>query len=267
MPTPKNPRIPLHINTNLNQPHIQTFRARTASVGASSRAWTVHISLLPTSEQPFPFEKDTAAYKRCLSRGLHRIIAIPDSDDSSFRTAVSRAFSEILRGRPWVPLVARICDAKNLRGLPMLRQLPDSLVDNEYNVNFLQENCAVTDESGKIIDLYIAMSEDTISWQELKEVSPFLGGLEEAWLYDSLLDGPEDGTEAGNESAGGRPAAGDILQGWSPTNTRLKRKECDISRTSSFGSAGGEGEVTRAKLRRQCTSATVEVVGRRAEAV
>jgi hypothetical protein len=27
-----------------------------------SRAWTVHVSLLPKASQPFPFEKDTAAY-------------------------------------------------------------------------------------------------------------------------------------------------------------------------------------------------------------
>lgn len=232
----------------------------------------MHISLLPTSSQPFPFEKDTAAYKRCLSRGLHRVVAIPDSDDHSFRTAVSEAFSEILRGRPWQPLVARICDAKNLRGLPMLRQLSDWLVDSEYDVEFLQANCAVTDETGKIIDLYIAMSYDTISWAELKEVSPFLSGLEASWIYDPYLDGPcmdNDSSDGLNQDSGipdKRPAAGDILPTWSPSNTRLKRKESEISRTPSFGSST-DGESSRAKLRRQCTGASVEVVGRRAEAV
>lgn len=50
---------------------IQSFRERVSSVGSGtgSQAWTVHVSLLPTSSQPFPFEKDTAAYQRCLSRG------------------------------------------------------------------------------------------------------------------------------------------------------------------------------------------------------
>jgi len=265
-------RLPLHLEIDEEPLHIQSFRERVASVGSGSQAWTVHISLLPTSAQPFPFEKDTAAYKRCLSRGLHRVVAIPDSDSYSFRTAVSEAFSEILRRRPWLPLVARICDAKNLRGLPMLRQLPEWLVDSDFDEDFLQRNCAVTDESGKILDLYIAMSHDTISWVELKEVSPFLDGLEASWIYDPYLDGPymetdtSDGLSQDNGLPSKRPAAGDILPTWSPSSTRLKRKESEISRTPSFGSST-ESESSRAKIRRQCTGAPVEIVGRRAEAV
>lgn len=261
-------RPPLHIMTGEEPFRIQTFRERVASVGSGSQAWTVHISLLPTSSQPFPFEKDTAAYKRCLSRGLHRIVIIPDSDDHSFRTAVSDAFSEILQGRPWEPLVARICDAKNLRGLPMLRQLEPWLVDSKYDVGFLQQNCAVTDESGKIIDLYIAMSNDTISWADLKEVTPLHAGLEASWTYDTLLDGPNDTPDGRNPDSGvpdKRPAAGDIVPTWSPTSTRLKRKESEISRTSSFGSSTDDD--SRAKLRRQCNGASVEVIGRRTETV
>jgi hypothetical protein len=267
-----NSRLPLHILTVDELPHIQSFRRRVASVGSGSQAWTVHISLLPISSQPFPFEKDTAAYKRCLSRGLHRVVAIPDTDFFSFRNAVDEAFSENLRGRPWQPLVARICDAKNLRGLPMLRQLEDWLVGQDYDYEFLQRHCAVTDESGKINDLYIAMSEDTISWAELKEVTPFMGGLEASWIYDPFLDGPcldGESSDGNNHDTGipdRRPAAGDILPTWSPSNTRLKRKESEITRASSFGSST-EGESSRAKIRRPCPSASVEIVGRRAEAV
>jgi len=241
---------------------IQSFRQRVASVGSDSQAWTVHVSLLPTSSQPFPFEKDTAAYKRCLSRGLHQVIVVPDTDSSSFKTSVDQAFLEILRGRPWDPLVARICDAKNLRGLPMLRQLPRNLVGSDYNADFLQHNCAVVDESGKILDLYIAMSDDTISWVELKEVRPFKPGLEASWMYDPYLDGT--GRE-GHETS--RPAAGDILTSWSPS---LKRNASEISRSPSFGSSSTDGDGSRAKIRRHtapCPGAGVEVVGRRAEAV
>jgi hypothetical protein len=72
----------------------------------------------------------------------------------------------------------------------MLCQLPEHLVGSDYNVAFLQHNCAVVDESGKILDLYIAMSEDTISWAELKEVSPFKPGLEASWTNDPFLAGP-----------------------------------------------------------------------------
>jgi hypothetical protein len=246
--------------------NVQSFRQRVASVGSGSQSWTVHISLLPTSSQPFPFEKDTAAYKRCLSRGLHQMIVIPDSDSLSFKTSVDEAFSEILRGRPWQPLVARICDAKNLRGLPMLRQLPAYLVGSDYDAEFLQHNCAVVDESGKILDLYIAMSEDTMSWAELKEVRPHTPGLEASWIYDPYLDGPcldADGSSCGQGPEMSRPAAGDILTSWSPS---LKRNASEISRSPSFGSST-DGEGSRAKMRRPCTGASVEVVGRRAEAV
>ena len=262
-------RLPLHV-VNTDEPlHIQHFRERVASVGSGSQAWTVHVSLLPTSAQPFPFEKDTAAYKRCLSRGLHRVVAIPDSDSNSFISAISEAFSEILRGRPWDPLVAKICDAKNLRGLPMLRQLDAWLLKCDYSLEFLQENCAVTDESGKILDLYIAMSNDTISWAELKEVTPYLRGLEASWTFDHFLDRPSlDNEVDGVVSDSARPAAGDILPTWSPTSTRPKRKESDITRTGSFGSST-ESENSRAKLRRkrQYTSTSVEAVERRVEAV
>ena len=262
-------RLPLHLVMMDESSDIQSFRERVASVGSGSQSWTVHVSLLPTSSQPFPFEKDTAAYKRCLSRGLHRVIVIPDTDSHSFRTSVSDAFVEILRGRPWRPLVARICDAKNLRGLPMLRQLPDQLVDSDYDVDFLQKNCAVVDEVGKILDLYIAMMDDTISWVELREVNPFLPGLEASWTYDPYLDGPymdTDGSGGQTHDVGPlerRPAAGDILPTWSPS---LKRNASEISRTPSFGSST-DGESSRSKMRRQCTGASVEVVGRRAEAV
>ena len=253
--------------------HIQTFRERVASVGSGSQAWTVHVSLLPTSSQPFPFEKDTAAYKRVSSRGLHRVVAIPDSDSHSFITAVSEAFSEILRGRPWVPLVARICDAKILRGLPMLRELSEQLIKCDFDQKFLQRNCAVIDSGGKILDLYIAMSNDTISWGELKKITPFLDGLEASWCYDRFLDGPyeehdftKNGLSQDNAILGKRPAAGDILPTWPPSTARMKRKESKISRSSSFGSSA-ESETSRAKFRRTCTNTTVEIVGRQAEAV
>jgi hypothetical protein len=261
--------VPLLASATEEPAHIQSFRERVASVGSGSQAWTVHISLLPTLSQPFPFEKDTAAYKRCLSRGLHRVIAIPDSDSYSFVTTVSEKFAEILKGRSWQPLVAKICDAKNLRGLPMLRQLDDWLIGSDYDYEFLQTQCAVIDEVGKILDIYIAMSEDSISWDDLKTVTPFLDGLEASWTYDSYLDGPYmesdgNGTDCTSCASEKRPAAGDILPTWSPTSTRPKRKESEISRTASFGSTDGESK--RPKMQRP-TNASVEVVGRRAEAV
>lgn len=118
------------------------------------------------------------------------MIVVPDTDSSSFKTSVNEAFGAVLCGRPWRPLVARLCDAKTLRGLPMLRQMEDYLIGCDYDANFLQQHCAVNDASGKILDLYIAMSEDVISWSELKDVPPFTPKLEASWSYDPYLDGP-----------------------------------------------------------------------------
>jgi len=190
------------------------------------------------------------------------MIVVPDSDSTAFRNAVDTAFIKILRGRNWHPLVARLCDAKNLRGLPMLRQLSPYLLGSNYDYDFLQQNCAVNDDSGKILDLYIAMADDTISWADLKNLTPYTLGLEAAWTYDPYLDGPDQHNSAYENSETSRPAAGDILPTWSPS---LKRKASESSRTPSFGSSADD-EGSR-KVR--CTGTVVVGVlkGRRAEAV
>ncbi|KAL2074404.1 hypothetical protein VTL71DRAFT_8182 [Oculimacula yallundae] len=259
-PTPRQSRFPLHLVMADEASRIRSFRERVSSVGSGSQSWTVHVSLLPTSSQPFPFEKDTAAYKRCLSRGLHQVVVIPDTDSLSFRNAVNDAFAGIIHGRSWHPLVARLCDAKNLRGLPMLRQLDDYLIGSSYDADFLQRNCAVNDESGKILDLYIAMAHDTISWAELRDAPAFKPGLEAAWMYDPLLDGPSLEAEA-HDSDTSRPAAGDIVTAWSPT---LKRNASEISRAPSFGPS--EAEATRPKIAR-CTETAMNMLERRVEKV
>lgn len=241
------------------------------------QAWTVHISLMPSASTPFPFEKDTAAYKRCLSRGLHRVVAVPSTKSCSFVSAVSEAFSDILLGRPWMPLVAKLCDVETLQGLPMLRELPSELVGTDYDVDFLKQNCAILNVAGKIDHLYVAMIGATLSWADLRDSPCFLKGLESCWEYEPYLDGPCDegdlldcpeGQLRERGSMVNRPAAGDItiVPRWSSTSSRLKRTSSEISRASSFGSST-EAETTRAKLRRQCATNNVEVVERRAEAV
>jgi hypothetical protein len=149
----------------------------------------------------------------------------------------------------------------------MLRQLPEYLIGSDYNSAFLARHCSVNDQSGKILDLYIAMADHTISWAELKQVTPYKRKLEDAWSFDPLLDGPSMENDALKLSGQGgdinRPAAGDIVPTWSPS---LKRNASEMSRTSSFSSSP-EAEGNRGKLQRQCTGTSVEVVGRRAEAV
>jgi hypothetical protein len=216
-----------------------------------SKSWTAHVSLLPEASRPFPFEKDTLAYKRALSRGLHRIVAIPGPDSMSFTQKISSDFAPLLRGRRWMPLVAKICDAKNLCGLPMLRQLEPSQIDEDlYDLEFLKKNCAILDVNGNILDLYIAMRNDTFSWTELHRSPPFIEGLEACWNYDAALD---RGSRLDDESqipiellddaldSDEKPSAGDLLRQFSPPTTRMRKKRpAAVSRTSSFGSADGD---------------------------
>ncbi|KFY72662.1 hypothetical protein V499_07213 [Pseudogymnoascus sp. VKM F-103] len=239
------------------QPHSRRSRSsqRSSHSGRSNRAkaWSVHISLMPTASQPFPFEKDTMAYKRVQSRGLHRVVAIPGQDSSSFVTATSNEFASLLKGRPWMPLVAKICDAEHVTGLPMLRQLPPNLIDSSlYDMDFLTAHCATLDHNGHILDLYIGMCDDYFSWSELASSPVFMPGLEACWAFDPFLDGASarDNEEAIDSviddlKAEDRSSAGDLLRAWSPPATRLKRTATGITRTSSFGSTDSAVSVSK----------------------
>ncbi len=244
-----------------------------------SKSWTAHVSLLPQASQPFPFEKDTVAYKRALSRGLHRIIVIPGPDSQSFTQKVSSEFGPLLKGRRWMPLVAKICDAENLRGLPMLRQLPSTQLDETlYDIEFLKKNCATLDVNGNILDLYIAMRDEAFSWPELHRSPPIIEGLEACWKYDTILDGAprlDDELQTAKDPSDDslnideKLSAGDLIRTWSPPATRLKRTASAISRSPSFGSADGESKRSKSSRQRVgvTTPAVIESVSRRAEAV
>jgi hypothetical protein len=205
-----------------------------------------------------PFERNTNAYQRCLSRGLHRTVAVQGPSAHDFRAAVDRAFSQFLRGREWMPLQAKLCDAETLQGLPMLRPLEHFPAEMEMDHEFLRENCAVVDASGVIDSLYIAMRPPrTLSWHVLRRSPVFLEGLEGCWAYDELLDGKDpfyggDLGEGGEVDDEKRPAAGDIagvvtaggggvpmpmpMQG-------LKRPLSEMTRSGSFSSAAGAPKV------------------------
>ncbi|KAI1133888.1 hypothetical protein F5Y05DRAFT_406903 [Hypoxylon sp. FL0543] len=217
------------------------------------------------SSQPFPFEKDTNAYKRCLSRGCHQMIAVRGTDGESFVKAVNKAFGSLLRGREWVPLQARLCDAATLQGLPMLRPLDPTLIGANYDLNFIRRYCAVCCPNGKVESMYIAMLSDTFSWQFLRRSPCYLEGLEECWAYDPLLD-PDDNFEDGSSDVGDRRSAGEIV----PPLPSLKRPASEMSRTASLSSAStNEGnDSSRQKLpRTTCIQAAMEVRRRGVETV
>lgn len=219
---------------------------RTGSSATTSGIWTVHISLMPHATIPMPFERNTNAYQRCLSRGLHQMVAVRGPTAEAFSDAISKAFDPLLKGRPWMPLQARLCDAAPLQGLPMLRQLEPHLIDTGYDAAFLQENCAVCDGNGMMDSLYITMREPyVLSWHALRHAPVVVEGLEESWEYDSLLDKEhyDDDVIVDDDD---RPAAGDIL----PAFPSLKRAASEMARSNSFSSsapAAAEGVASRTK--------------------
>ncbi|CAG7566502.1 unnamed protein product [Fusarium equiseti] len=224
-----------------------------SAVAEPSRSWTVHVSLMPSKDTPFPFEKDTTSYKRCLSRGLHRMLAVEGDDVQSFTNAVSQAFEPLLKGRPWVPLQAKLCDAERLQGLPMLRPLDPRLLQGQYDRAFLKQHCAVLDAGGKIDSLYIAMKHDSLSWNFLRRSPVYLQGLESAWTHDSVLDKKDEQdilrdhkSEEGDES----PPAGNIVGAL----TGLKRGMSDITCPSL-----DDTELPMVKMPRTCKTSPLEI--------
>ncbi|KAB5545698.1 hypothetical protein GE09DRAFT_1191308 [Coniochaeta sp. 2T2.1] len=205
------------------------------SPAATTGIWTVHISLLPHATIPMPFERNTNAYLRCLSRGLHQVVAIRGPTAEAFCAAVNKAFSPLLRGRPWMPLQAELCNAQTLQGLPMLRQLDPSLISTSlYSADFLRRHCAVLDAGGMMESLYITMREPhALSWHAVRRAPVFTEGLEESWEFDPLLDNDpfDDDDVAVDDDV--RPAAGDIV----PAFPSLKRTASEMQRSASFGSA------------------------------
>ncbi|KAH8882827.1 hypothetical protein GQ53DRAFT_787287 [Thozetella sp. PMI_491] len=218
-------------------PTLMSFRALRTPAPPQG-PWTVHVSLLPQSNVAMPFERNTTAYLRCLSRGLHRMVAIAAPDAESFVTAVSKAFSSHLRGREWVPLQAKLCDAEQLQGLPMLRQLDPSLLNEPYDAEFLRKNCAVCDPNGMMDSLYISMKRHTLSWNDVKQAPVYMEGLESSWDYDKLLDAVPSDVDT--------VVAGDIVA----ISTSLKRSAQEMAKPNGFGAGGtaaAENEGPRTK--------------------
>lgn len=215
------------------QPAAPTSMPLAAASAAASGIWTVHISLLPHATIPMPFERNTNAYLRCLSRGLHQVVPVKGPSAEAFCAAVNKAFGNLLKGRPWMPLQAELCNAEQLQGLPMLRPLEAHLVDAPYDAEFLRTNCAVCDASGLMESLYITMREPhALSWHALRHSPVLKEGLEDAWEFDPLLDNdPYDDNVAIDD--GSRPAAGDIV----PAFPSLKRTASEMQRSNSFGSS------------------------------
>lgn len=227
------------------QPAESAIATNPSLLPTTTEPWTVHISLLPDASRPFPFERDTIAYRRCLSRGLHRMVVVSGPDADAFTSIVSKTFGHLLQGRPWMPLQAKLCAAEQLTGLPMLRPLEPRLQSHRFDHEFLRNHCAVCDPRGKVESLYLAPRAGTLSWPILKDAPVYIGGLEASWAYDPALDQPGPFHGDGHDDQPQQPWSDDM------TSTASKRTAADISPTPSPGGSSppDEGEGSR-KLQR-----------------
>lgn len=240
----------------------ETPRAHSADSqsGSTSHSWTVHVSLLPSREQPFPFEKDTNAYKRCLSRGLQRMVAIEGHSGEHFVAGVSRAFRDVLRGAPWAPLQAEICDAKNLQGQPMLRPHEDIFEPSDYDVEFLRQQCAVCDGDGRVEALYLALRHGILSWPMIKSFPVFVEGLESSWEHDPYLD--DSGLEDRKPTTAGISCQQELLlsSGLASMKRRASELESPAMGLSAEGTLTSEtAEGLRLKKSRTCIPDLVKI--------
>lgn len=238
---------------------LEEAGAAEPKVSKASGSWTVHVSLLPSRELPFPFEKDTNAYKRCLSRGLQRMIAVEGTDGESFVNAVFRAFGDVLQGASWEPLQAKICDARKLEGLPMLRTLEHETGQKDYNLEFLRRHCAVCDADGRIQALYLGVQEGALSWAKIKQLSIYVEGLEASWEYDKYLDHRDDDDDGDSVDTSCQP---DLSWPTTPSSGRsLKRGASEMQSTglATGGVVASENEGPIAKKSRKCMPDMIEI--------
>ena len=178
--------------------------------------WTVHVSLVPTKEQQRPFEKDTVAYKRCLSRGLQRMVVVADQDAISFSEAISATFKTLLLGRPWEPLQARPLDATIGQDTLTIQPLDAGLAAKDFNAKFLRRNCAVCDGTGRMESLYIALRDDHLGWDFIRQQSVYLDGLESAW---------DSGSEEALDLGDAKGKFGGIIDAGSVQDDQIKKSE------------------------------------------
>ena len=215
--------------TTIESRHVAQHNVPSATEpDPSAGSWTIHVSLLPSKGQPFPFEKDTNAYKRCLSRGLQRMVAVEGSDATAFVSAVSRAFKDILGRRAWEPLQAKLCDARRLEGLPMLRALDPDLAQLDFDARFIRKYCAVCDVNGRMESMYVTTSHGSLSWPAIRCLPTFVEGLESSWDYDRHLDGTEgEDAEVGDKDAQYQPLGKLLITQPSPSSP-LKRDAAEM---------------------------------------
>jgi len=163
---------------------------RSTSDEKHADGWSCRVILVLSKTQPFAFEVESIAYRRCQSRGLHQDVHMQDHGSEAFTRCVESAFGTILRGRPWMPLQCLRSEDGSLAALPRSRINP-----LYWDYVLLEEFClAHVKLEGDVI--YIALCEEELSWQDVSSLPKVFGSDESVWEYDEGLDSRSNSMES-----------------------------------------------------------------------
>ncbi|GME25181.1 hypothetical protein GTA08_BOTSDO03415 [Neofusicoccum parvum] len=181
----------------------------------TEKPWSVKVMIVPRRGQQFAFDVDSKAYRRCQSRKLHQDIEFTSRDSANFHLTIDKAFSHILKGRPWVPLVGY--RARNdYFGRMALRQLPPELSSGDlWDYYFLDHHCVAHDKMQGDL-LYLALRDSDLAWPEIRELPPVFGSNESVWTHEVELDGPLPTSQQSNAMRG-RLDKADLIYEYSPS--------------------------------------------------
>ncbi|KAL1392688.1 hypothetical protein HDK64DRAFT_197468 [Phyllosticta capitalensis] len=152
-------------------------------------SWSIKVIMVPRKSQLYAYDVDSTAYKRLQSRNLVKELTFTGRDSISFHTVIEKNFGEVLRRRPWVPLIGYRMP-HDLFGRIALKQLPlDHTYGQLWDYFFLDHHCIVHDKMQGDI-LHIALRDTELSWSEIKSLPCVYGFHESSWAYYTELDGP-----------------------------------------------------------------------------
>jgi hypothetical protein len=260
-PPPPSSALTAVDNLSSSPPDLTLDKARPSDTPReperASVTWTLHVSLLLSKDQQSPFDKDSTAYKRSLSRGMQRMVAVDAARGESFTMAVTRSFRHVLQGRPW-ELLRKAPDASPDSGL-QLRPFEGRVSPQSLDKAFLKQHCASIDAQGNMEAVYIAPSHGILPWHQLRQLPVHIEGLESSWIFDPNLDCEPASIKQDPRSSPYRQQ-GPISGGSTPTTNPLKRTVADLSRSTCITSmSSADTEQGRAKIARTCMTAMVGV--------
>lgn len=255
-PPPPSSLIAAADNLPNSPPDLTLDQSKIPNVSPAPATWTLHVSLLPSKGQQRPFDKDSTAYKRSLSRGLQRMVAIDSSRGETFAAAVTRTFRRILQGQPWEML--RKVSGSIQEGGMQLRPFDSKVSPQIVDQKFLKEHCASIDAQGNIEAVYITPSMGILRWDQMRQLPLHIEGLESSWSYDDVLDREISNMKLDPRVSPHRQTT--PISGMSTHGNQRKRTMSDLSRSTCITSmSSADGEQGRAKMARTCLTAMVGV--------